>query len=218
MSNTPPVTWSRLWGACGAAAATLAVLGHLVMPSGHPEGGDAATQLAWIIENAAAMRLAATLGLVGGLLMVVFGQVISRFIKDSGHHGVVATASGSTVAVTGTVIGLGYLILSIATWADTVPETGALTFVPAMLGIGAHLAVSGWVLALPAVIAYTMLVRTRRVIGTASILATVALGMTLALPSASWGPGAIWFLIVGSSIVLSPSSMTSHQPAGMTNR
>lgn len=195
--------WSRLWGICGVIGGVLGVLGHFLLPAGFPQDGDAAHQLAWVIDNATAIRFAATLGVIGGLLMLIFGRVTVRYLRDVGHRGILASVSAESVGAAGAIVALGYLMLSVATWAGTAPETETLIYVPELVNIGVLFAVFGWVLALPAIAACAGVVRTNRVIGVASILGVLAVGLTLLIPALAWVPGALWFVTVGTAIAFS---------------
>ncbi len=196
-------SWNRAWGLCGMAAAVLGVLGHLLLPSGFPEDGNAQAQLDWILQNSSTSRVAATLGLIAALLMIVFAGVLGRFLSGIGRLSVLASAAEKSVAVAATVLGLGYLMLSLATWAETAPETGNLVFVPAMVNLGGLLIASAWVFVLPAVVACATSTPTNRVIGIASILGSIAIGASAIIPAVSWLPGAVWLVVVGVGVSLS---------------
>ena len=216
MSHPTTHQHNRLWGLFGVLAGTLGVLGHFLLPGGFPENGDGSQVMSWVLNNAVSIRMAATLGIIGGLSMIIYSQVVGSFLHDSGRQSPVATSSTVSVGACGAVLTVGYIMISVGSWADSVNEIGQLVWVPTLLNIGVHLAVAAWVIALPAAVACTTLLKTNRVIGVFSILATVAIGLSILLPAVSWFPGALWFVIVGAAMSLTAAPNQAH-PAPTTS-
>lgn len=210
MSHPTTYQDNRLWGLFGVLAGTLGVLGHFLLPGGFPENGDGSQMMTWILDNAASIRMAAALGIIGGLSMIIYSQVVGSFLHDAGRRSPVATSSTVSVGACAAVLTVGYIMISVASWADSVSDIGQVVWVPTLLNIGIHLAVSAWVIALPAAFACTTLLKTNRVIGIFSILATAAIGLSVLLPAVSWFPGALWFVIVGVAISLTAGPSRVH--------
>lgn len=195
--SSPP---RRLWAAAGGAAAVLSFTGvHLMHPPGAPEHMSDAEVVAWITPSATQVAAGGSLGLLACLLLLVFAQGWSAQLASWSAPAWACRLAASSVTTTAAVLGVGAL-LQVTAGLSALPSEnpGQPSLSATLVNLYGAVAVSGWVLLLPAVLAgLASWRRTPRWSRTVCAIAGVGLTACLALPPVSWCVAAGWLLATG---------------------
>jgi hypothetical protein len=192
--QSPPL---GVWASAGAAAAVLSFVGvHVMHPPGTPEFMTDTQVAAWIAPAAKQIAAGGSLGLLACLLLLVFAQGWSAQLSAWGAAPWVARLAEASFSVTAAALGIG-ATLQVAAGLSALEKAAEPSLAATLLNLYGILAISAWILLLPAVLAGLLAFRRGpRWVFIVSAVASIMLTLGIALPPVSWGLAGAWLIAV----------------------